>query len=703
MHPQYIPQLKLQVFLEEISMNKQKADFLRAESKPQDERAKEKSPEQKARQRLANMETQLVQQAAELEATKAALKESEDRFNHIAAMAREWIWEQDADGRYIYCSASVASILGYQQQELIGRSVYDLMPLEDQKTLRLKMRKGVNTRQGFQHFLCHYQHQDGHLIFTESTAVPIFDAQNRLIKWRGIDRDITARRRTDKLVFKLSQALAQSPNAVLIADLSGDIEYVNPAFTRLTGYGADEVIGKNPNLLQSGQTPLEQYQRLWETITAGREYQHEIQDRKKNGELYWALEAIAPIRDSAGKPIHFLAIQQDITERKRVESALQESESQTRLIIENALDAIILMGANELIIDWNPQAERIFGWKRSEVLGVSLAETIIPSRYREAHRQGVQRFLATGEGPILCKRVELSALHRSGREFPIELTILPLKVGDSYVFSGFLRDLTQRKEAEEAIQQARVKLAVARNEMQIAQQIQESLFPPAPLMLPAVQIVGYCLPAAHVGGDYYDYFQCSDNTIDIVIADVSGHSVGPALLMAEMHSILRAKFRLHETVANTVSQLNEALYEDLDRAGHFITMFYLRYDTAARQLVYANAGHIPVLLFRQGQPYRQLDADGLVLGVRAGVTFEERSISLQQGDMLFLYTDGIIEAENEKEEFFGIDRLCDFLNRYHRAQTEPQGIITAIVKQLQAFRHGETFEDDVTMVVMKVL
>src|SRR5699024_399380 len=121
----------------------------------------------------------------------------------------------------------------------------------------------------------------------------------------------------------------------------------------------------------------------------------------------------------------------------------------------------------------------------------------------------------------------------------------------------FLRDLTQRKEAEEAIQQARVKLAVARNEMQIAQQIQESLFPPAPLMLPAVQIVGYCLPAAHVGGDYYDYFQCSDDTIDIVIADVSGHSVGPALLMAEMHSILKAKFRLQETVANTVSQLNE--------------------------------------------------------------------------------------------------------------------------------------------------
>src|SRR5699024_10528292 len=115
-------------------------------------------------------------------------------------------------------------------------------------------------------------------------------------------------------------------------------------------------------------------------------------------------------------------------------------------------------------------------------------------------------------------------------------------------------------------------------------------------------------------------FQRHDDTIDIVIADVSGHSVGPALLMAETHSVLKAKFHLYETVANTVSQLNDALYEDLDRAEHFITLFYLRYDQVTRQLIYANAGHIPVLLFRQGQPYRQLDADGLVFGVRTGVT-----------------------------------------------------------------------------------
>lgn len=648
-----------------------------------------------------DMKDRLTHQLVELAATRKALQESEERFSQIAAMTGEWIWEQDADGRYIYSSASVSTILGYQRQEVIGRCYHEFIPLEDQKTLQLKERQSTEATQGSQCIIRRYQHRDGRIVFTESTAMPIFDGQDRLLKWRGIDRDITATRRADEMVFKLSRALEQSPNAVLITDLRGNIEYVNPAFTRLTGYRTKEVIGKNPRILQSGKTPLEQYQRLWETITAGREWRDEVQDRKKNGEIYWALETIAPLRNAAGEPTHFLAIQQDITERKQIEAALRENEAQTRLIIENALDAIILMDANEQIKDWNPHAEKIFGWSRDEVLGTPLAEIIIPLRYRKAHRQGLRRFLKTGEGPLLGKRIELSALHRDGHEFPVEITVLPLKMGDSYVFSGFLRDLTQRKKTEETIRRARVRLAVNRNEMRIAQQIQESLFPPAPLILPEVRIMGYCLPAAHVGGDYFDYFQRQDGIIDVVIADVSGHSVGPALLMAETRSALKAQAHLHRTVADTLSGLNEALYEDLDRAGHFITMYYLRYDTATGRLIHANAGHLSPLLLRQGQPCVPLDASGIVLGVKTEVSFEEHTATLQSGDMLFLYTDGIIEAENKEGEFFGVRRICNLLETYHNA--EPQEIITAVIEQLQIFCRSKIFEDDVTMVAMKIV
>ncbi|HIE55885.1 MAG TPA: PAS domain S-box protein, partial [Chromatiaceae bacterium] len=120
----------------------------------------------------------------------------------------------------------------------------------------------------------------------------------------------------------LSAAVEQSPNAVLITDLRGKIIYVNPSFTQLTGYSAEELIGQDPSILKSGNTPPETYRRLWSTIHKGGEWREVIQDRRKDGSLYWALESISPIRDSSGRMTHYLAIQKDITKQKQAEEAL---------------------------------------------------------------------------------------------------------------------------------------------------------------------------------------------------------------------------------------------------------------------------------------------------------------------------------------------------------------------------------------------
>jgi len=145
----------------------------------------------------------------------------------------------------------------------------------------------------------------------------------------------------------------------------------------------------------------------------------------------------------------------EITERKQVEVALRQSEERTRLIVESALDAVITMDAQGLITSWNPQAETIFGWSREDAIGSRLAETIIPLQYREAHYRGLQKFLDTGEGPWLNKRIEIAALHRDGHEFPVELTISPLQSGKTFTFSAFIRDISERKLAEAELQQAK--------------------------------------------------------------------------------------------------------------------------------------------------------------------------------------------------------------------------------------------------------
>jgi PAS domain S-box-containing protein len=130
---------------------------------------------------------------------------------------------------------------------------------------------------------------------------------------------------------------------------------------------------------------------------------------------------------------------------------LRANEERTRLIVESALDAVVTIDASGLITGWSPQAEKTFGWTRQDALGRILADTIIPEQYRELHRVGLERFLATGEGPVLNRRIELSALHRDGREFPIELSITPVRMGDAVSFSAFVRDITERKQAEQRL------------------------------------------------------------------------------------------------------------------------------------------------------------------------------------------------------------------------------------------------------------
>ena len=131
---------------------------------------------------------------------------------------------------------------------------------------------------------------------------------------------------------------------------------------------------------------------------------------------------------------------------------LRGSEERTRLIVETALDAVITIGADGVISGWSAQAETTFGWAHHDAVGRLLETTIVPERYRDAHRQGLGRYLATGKAVVLNRRLELTGLHRDGHEFPIELSITPIKTGDAVSFSAFVRDITDRKNAEEKVQ-----------------------------------------------------------------------------------------------------------------------------------------------------------------------------------------------------------------------------------------------------------
>ncbi len=217
-----------------------------------------------------------------------------------------------------------------------------------------------------------------------------------------LENEIGQHQRTEEALRKLSRAVEQSPATVVITDTRGSIEYVNPKFTGLTGYSFEEAMGKNPRIVKSGQTPAEVYRGMWEAITAGREWRGELLNRKKNGELYWEAASISPIVNSEGAITHFVAVKEDITERKAAEEErerlLAESRAanvelavaglRQRELAEEAesraaeLDSIITSMADGVII-FGPRSEPLrMNAAAERMLGFSLAEYRLPVEER---------------------------------------------------------------------------------------------------------------------------------------------------------------------------------------------------------------------------------------------------------------------------------------------------------------------------------
>ena len=148
----------------------------------------------------------------------------------------------------------------------------------------------------------------------------------------------------------------------------------------------------------------------------------------------------------------------DVTARKKAEEQLRLAEDRARLVLDSSLDAVVTIDTSDAITGWSKSAEDIFGWSCQEAVGRRVADTIIPGHYRDAHLRGFKHFLATGEGPILNKRIEITAIHRDGHEFPVELTVTAIRSEPTWHFTAFVRDLTEKRRVEEALRGARDEL-----------------------------------------------------------------------------------------------------------------------------------------------------------------------------------------------------------------------------------------------------
>ena len=243
--------------------------------------------------------------------------------------------------------------------------------------------------------------------------------------------------------------IAGSPLAIVTLDRKGRVTGWNAAAERIFGHTPGEAMGRVPPFQVaddeavngSGQVGL-----------AGQAFSGALVHRRhKDGTLLDLSLSTAPLQDAEGNISGAVEIFADLTEGQKADELIRQREARLKLILEQALDAVITMDAEGRITGWNPQAERIFGWSGSEVLGRSLADTIVPQRHRAAHEAGIRRFRQTGVPHFQNRRLEMPGLHKSGHEFPVELTIGSVRQGDSIIFSAFVRDITEQKRADNAL------------------------------------------------------------------------------------------------------------------------------------------------------------------------------------------------------------------------------------------------------------
>ncbi len=255
------------------------------------------------------------------------LRQNEEFLDNIVEHIPNMIFVKDAQTlKFVRFNKAGEQLLGFSREELLGKTDRDFfsrgeadfftakdLQVLDSKELADIPEETIRTRNDEERIL-------------HTRKIPILDEAGEPQYLLGISEDITLRKQAEASIRKLSQAIEQSPVSIVITDVMGRIEFVNAKFTQVTGYTHNEAIGKNPRILKSGETPADEYLRLWETISSGGVWQGEFHNRRKNGDLFWEQATIAPVRDPDRVITHYVAVKEDISERKMLEEQLRQSQ-----------------------------------------------------------------------------------------------------------------------------------------------------------------------------------------------------------------------------------------------------------------------------------------------------------------------------------------------------------------------------------------
>lgn len=385
-----------------------------------------------------------------------ALDRERELMTALIEHAPDPIYFKDFEGRFLRVNQAFANLLGVRApSDLVGRAEAAVLPPEEAERLAAEDRQVRDSGRSSTGREERFVSAGGGEAWLSVTRVPLTGADGKVAGSFGIARDITESRRDAARLRRLSQAVEQSPSVVLITDTRGNITYVNPKFTSLTGYRADEVVGRNPRMLKGGDMPASVYASMWEVIGRGEVWTGELLNRKKHGDLYWGLASISPIRDASGTVTEYIEVMEDITHRKHVEEALQQRLEFQRTLMDAIPVPIFHKNRAGVYQDCNRAFEDFLGMGRERILGHTVFE-LAPHDLADLYHRKDEELFRGRETQIYETRV----LHADGthHEVLFNKALLTGPDGAPTGLVGTMVDLSELKQARQELRQQHEKL-----------------------------------------------------------------------------------------------------------------------------------------------------------------------------------------------------------------------------------------------------
>jgi len=622
----------------------------------------------------------------------------------FSALRDAIIWT-DQSGRVQWCNQAFFSMVGKSRISLIGKELADVLPLQQQgrpvprekHPARLIHKPGDDITSVYGYI------KDEHRFDIEISATCIWEKDASACSVIMIVRDISELQVADEIRTK-SAALAAAASAIVITDHNGLIEWVNLAFQTMSGYTLEESVGRPFGF----QNPTRQKEDFWrevqQTLERGNLWEVEFINLKKDGAIYQEKETITEVANARGEIRHYIAIKENISERKHFEAMIIDREARIQAILGGATDSIIIIDEQGEIQSFNDAALAMFGYDRQEMVGQNV-RILMPEPHRSAHDGYLLNYLLSKRKQVIGITRELQAVRKDGSLFPIELSLSEAKIGESFLFSGFIRDITKRVESQEELAQAHADLLIKQKlinaDLLAAAGIQVSLLPQAQPETARLEAAWKFQPSTFVGGDIFNFFQLDADNFIAYMVDVSGHGVPSALISVSIYQTLSphssSLFGKDDNKVLAPSRILDLLEQEfpIERFNNFFTIFFMTINLRTGVLTYSAGGHPPALLLRNGAEPKLLEAGGMIIGAGAPIPFAEACVPLQKGDKIIMYTDGTYEYQNENQQMYGLDRL--FATTAAQQQKTIAAAIDGIFEDIFNFGCHLAPQDDISL------